>query len=386
VTGTAPTPAYDLDAWRRQIPLLETFIPMNHCSHSSQTVRTRAAAEAYLESWNRDGMDWDRWIGEVDAARAVFARLIGAEPEHVAVCPSVSAATSSLASALDFGAARRTVVASGAEFPTVGHVWLAQERRGARVKWVPVRDEIVYAEEYERAIDEDTLLVSATHGYYQNGFRQDVEAIARMAHARGALVFVDAYQTVGTCPIDVRALDVDFLAAGCLKYLMGVPGLAFLYVRPELLERMQPMVTGWFGRENPYAFQEAVLDWASGARRFDTGTPPIMEAFICRAGMEMIAEVGPENIGKWTEDLSRRLIEGGRRRGFRLHGTADAGRKTPSTAFVCPGDSHAVELRMRERGVLASARGPVIRLAPHFYSTAADVEAALDALDESLKA
>lgn len=375
-------PAYDLDGWRRQIPLLESFIPLNNCSHAPQTHRTRAAAEAYLDSWNRDGMDWETWMEEVHRAKVEFARLLNASPDEVAVTTSVSAATASLASALDFTGRRNKIVATEAEFPTVGHVWLAHQNYGATVDWVPVRDGLVDPAAYDGVIDERTLIVSACHGYYQNGFKQDLAAIAGQAHAHDAWLYADAYQTLGTCPVDVQALDVDFLSSGTLKYLMGTPGIAFLYVRRALIERLHPAVTGWFGRANPFAFQTQTLDWASTASRFDTGTPPVLSAYVARAGLSIINEIGPANIQAWTTHLAGRLIDGGLARGLTIHGTTDLRRKTPSTAFVCPGDSHTVETRLRARGILASARGPVIRLAPHFYNTLAEMDVALDALVE----
>jgi selenocysteine lyase/cysteine desulfurase len=381
VIDTAPrtAPAYDIDAWRRTIPILASLIPMNNCSQAPQTSVTRAAAERYLESWNEDGMDWDAWVGEAQLAKQEFARLINASADEIAMVSCVSEAVSAVASAIDFSAGRDRVVVTEAEFPTIGHVWLAQERRGARVSWVPVRDGQIDLADYDATIDERTAIVSATHGYFLNGFMQDVPAIAAKAHARGARIFIDAYQTAGTTPIDVRAMDVDFLAAGNLKFLMGVPGVAFLYVRRELIEALAPTVTGWFGRVNPFAFDVKGLDWSPTASRFDTGTPPIINAYIARAGMRIINEIGPRAIRSWLEILGRRLIDGGEARGLTIHGTRDMSHKTSTTGFVVD-DSHAIEVAMRERGIIASARGPVIRLAPHFYSTIDDVDAALDAL------
>lgn len=373
-------PSYDIAAWRGRIPLLQTTIPMNNCSHAPLLTGVKEAAERYTASWNEDGMDWDEWIGEVEEARGAFARLINADAEDVAVCSSVSQAAASIAGALDYGASRRTVVASMAEFPTVGHVWLAHRKLGAELRWVEVADGEVPLDGYRRSVDDQTLIVSACHGYYQTGFKQDLDAIVEIARGKGSLLFVDAYQTMGVHPVDVRALDVDFLASGNLKYLMGAPGIAFLYVKREIAERLEPTLTGWFGRKNPFEFTVDALDWADGARRFDTGTPPIASAYLARAGMDAIAEVGPAAIRDWTEALSGRLIEGGRERGLELLGPDDPARKTPSNAFRCPGDSHRAEVLMRERGVLASARGPAVRLAPHFYSTLDDVDAALDAL------
>lgn len=381
---TTPLPAYDLDAVRARIPILATHVPMNACSQAPQSAPARAAAEAYLASWARDGMDWDTWMAEVEAARADFAALVGGAPEDVAVATSVSQATASVASGLDYTGRRCRVVVSGAEFPTVGHVWLAQERFGAEVVHVPVRaDGTIPLEAYAAAIDERTAVVSAAHVYYQNGWKQDVGAIADVAHARGALLFVDAYQSLGTAPFDAPASGADFVTGGNLKYLMGIPGIAFVWVRPGMAPLLQPAVTGWFGRAEPFAFDATRLDWAEGARRLDLGTPPILEAYVARAGMAWIRELGLEEIGRWTRSLAGRLIDEGTARGLTVLGPTDPARRSPSTAFAVA-DSHAVEAALRERGIITSARGPAIRLAPHFYSTREDVDRALDGLAEEM--
>jgi selenocysteine lyase/cysteine desulfurase len=378
---TLPSPPYDIAAWRARIPILEHAIPMNNCSQAPQSDATQAAVDAYLRSWAREGMDWDAWMAEVERARQSFARLINADMDEVAVTSSVSQAASALASALSFDGNRRRVLASAAEFPTVGHVWLAQAPRGAEVGWVPLSDRgTIDTSDYATRIDERTRVVSACHAYFVNGFKHDVAAIARLAHARGSLLFVDAYQTLGTEPIDVKALDVDALAGGTLKYLMASAGIAFLYVRRALAEQLRPTVTGWFGRAHPFAFDATALDWAPGGRRFDSGTPPIVNAYIARAGLEIIHQVGPANIAAWTRVLSDRLVSGGKARGLTLYGTPNAQFKSPTTAFWVGTDSDTVERRMRARGVIPSARGSVIRLAPHFYSTIQDVDHALDTL------
>jgi selenocysteine lyase/cysteine desulfurase len=269
------------------------------------------------------------------------------------------------------------------EFPSVGQIWVAQERRGARVAWVPTRAGVIDVAQYDDAITDDTVLVSAAHAYYLNGCIQDIAAIIRLAHDRGALCFVDAYQACGAVPIDVKASAVDLLASGNLKYLMGVPGSAFLYVRRDIIERFEPTVTGWFGRANPFTFDAKTIDWSKTASRFETGTPPLINAYIARAGMELIGDVGVDRIRAWHRVLAQRLIDGGAARGLALHGSADTSLRTANTAFVVD-DAHAIETMLRERGVLASARGPVIRLAPHFYNTIDDVDTALAALASCL--
>jgi selenocysteine lyase/cysteine desulfurase len=374
---------------RRKIPILRTHIPMNNCSQAPQSETTRAAADAYLTSWANDGMDWDTWMTETDLARAEFAAFIGAEADDVAVCTSVSQATASVATGLEWGnpgavGSRNRVVASGGEFPTVGHVWLAQERLGAEVDWVPVRDGAIELDDYARLVDDRTVIVSACRGYYQTGFKQDIGSIADIAHAKGAMLFVDAYQTMGSEAFDAPSSGADFVASGNLKFLMGIPGIAFLWIRPGLAEGLRPTITGWFGRENPYAFETQQLDWGAGARRMDTGTPPIMEAYVARAGMAWLSEIGLEAIGAWNAVLGAHCVEGALARGLEVLGPHDPAKRAVTTAIHCE-ESHPVEATLRSQNIIASARGHAIRLAPHFYNTTDDVDQALDALAAAMK-
>lgn len=377
-------PGYDLATLRAQIPLLAHTVPLNNCSQAPLTDISRAAADRYLDSWNRHGMDWDGWMQEVEAARSVFAALINASADDVAVVSSVSHATSVIATALRFDDGRNVIVASGAEFPTVGHVWLAQQARGATVRWVQFANGEIPLASYAEAIDEHTAVVSAAHAYYQTGLVQDVAAITQLAHARGALTYVDAYQSMGAVPIDVRAMDLDMVASGTLKYLMGTPGIAFLYVKRALIERLEPLITGWFGRVNPFAFDAMHLDWSPNASRFDGGTPALFSAYVSRASLEWLQQIGAQPIHEWTQHLSRRLIDGAHERGLTILGPGHDAPKTPTTAFGCA-DAHAAEHAMRDRGFIASARGPAIRLAPHFYNTEHEIDRALDALADVLR-
>ena len=199
-------------------------------------------------------------------------------------------------------------------------------------------------------------------------------------------VFVDAYQTLGITDIDVHALKVDFLAGGCLKFLLGVPGIAFLYVKPAIAERLNPSATGWFGRAEPFAYRVDELTWAPRGRRFDTGTPPVPNAFVARAGLRVINEVGTAAIDARMRTLKQYLVEGGNARGLEILGTTDLERSVATTAFDCDSvESGAVENALRARGVIATARGPALRLAPHFYSTEQDIDTSLDALVAALK-
>lgn len=361
---------------RAGFPLLATHLVLNNCSQGPQSVAARQAADRFLDSWRDDGVDWEGWIGEVNRARAAFARLINADPEEIAVTSSVSEAVSSLASALDFGDRPGLLLAED-EFPAVAHVWQAQAARGACVRWAGDGD-------LGAAVDERTKLVSVTHASYLTGAKRDVAAVAAAAHRQGALVFTDAYQTIGTVPIDVRSMDVDFLAAGCLKYLLGTAGIAFLYVRQALIGRLFPAVTGWFGRRDPFAFSPRTLDWPDTAARFDTGTPPLINAAIARSGIELIERADPAAIDRWIRVLSARTRDQAIGRGLTVLSPADPGSKAPTTAIEVGDQAPAIEARLRHRRILVSARGPVIRIAPHFFTTEDDVDQAVAALAAEL--
>ena len=375
-------PAFDIAAWRKRFPILERYIHVANCSQSPQSTDTRAAAEAYLQNWEEMGMDWDRWIEEIGAAKAEFARLINAEASEIAIGTSLSELTSTVASALSFQGSRTKVVVTDAEFPTVGHVWLGHQKYGAKVQFLPVKNGMIDPAEYDRYVDASTLITSICDVYYYNGFKQDLASIVPTIHEKGSLVYLDAYQGIGTHPIDVKALDVDFLATGNLKYLMGIPGVAFLYVKPELVSHLTPAVTGWFGQENPFAFDIHHLDYATDARRFDNGTPPVVTAYIARAGMHIINEVGVANIQAWTDRLSRHCLEGAEARGLQIASPRDIRYKAPTTAIRVPGSSHDVEVALRKKQVIASARSDVVRIAPHFFTRLEDIDYVLDCFVE----
>jgi selenocysteine lyase/cysteine desulfurase len=377
--GALAAPPFDMEYWRKQFPILDKYIHVANCSQAPQSTFTHSAAMEYLESWNQMGMDWDRWMEEVNYSKAEFGKIIHADPADIAIGTSVSELTSAVASALPLNTSRKKIVVTDAEFPTVGLIWQAQQKYGFQVDFLPLKNGVIDPNDYDQHVDQDTIITSACDTYYYNGFRQNLKDIIPKIHEKGSLVFVDAYQGLGTHPLDVKELDIDFLASGNLKYLLGVPGIAFLYVKRELVEYLHPSFTGWFGQEDPFAFDIHRFVYAKGARRFDSGTPPVPTAYIARAGMKVINSIGIENIHQWTNVLSEHCIQGAMARGLELAGPTDLSVKAPNTAIRVPGDSHEFELALRERGVIASARNDVVRVAPHFFITRQDLDCVLDA-------
>jgi selenocysteine lyase/cysteine desulfurase len=375
-SARAPLTEHDAEIWQKEFPVLERRIHVANCSHSPQSIRVRTAIDEYLDHWLEVGMDWDRWMEEISRAKIEFAKLINASPDEIAISTSASEAIASLASAFDVRGDRRRILTTHAEFPTVGHVWLAHQKYGWEVDFIPVRAGRIEHEDYEKLVDERTLVTSATHVYYQNGFKQDIKRIADIVHGTGSLLLVDAYQSLGTCRVDVQELDVDFLVGGNLKYLLGIPGVAFIYAKRALVDSLKPAVTGWFGQEEPFAFTPHILEYAKGARRLDTGTPPIIAAVAARAGMEIINELQPSRIEARIVELSQFAIEVARDMGLEYVGPSHISEKGATTAIRVP-DPPSVETLLRERNIVASARGEVIRIAPHFFTTKNDLEQVL---------
>src|SRR5438552_7603510 len=296
---------------RHRFPIFERRVYVNSCSQGALSDAVRNSYEQYLRDWDEHGAPWEYWLERTEAARAAFAKLINAAPEEVAVTTSLSAGVAALASGLRFAGPRHKVVLTDWEFPTIGQIWHAQESRGARVVHVhEAEDGTIPPKHFRQAVDEETKLVSITHVCYRNGAKLDVKPIVAIAHERGVPVLLDAYQSVGSLPVDVKALGVDFLAAGVLKYLLSSAGLAFLYCRRELVERFRPTATGWFADEDIFRMDHRDYSPAPTARRFEAGTPPVPSIYAGVAGMELMEEIGIAATRAHVQALNARLIDG----------------------------------------------------------------------------
>jgi selenocysteine lyase/cysteine desulfurase len=367
------------DRIRHHFPIFERLVYINSCSQGALSDKVRAAYDAYLHDWDEKGAPWEYWVERAETARSCFARLVNAQADEVAVTTSLSAGVSALASGLRY-ARRSKLVLTDLEFPTIGQIWHAQKGRGARIVHVgPADDGSIPLDRFDAAIDDDTLLVSITHVSYRTGAMTDVEGVVRLAHERGALVLLDAYQSVGSVPVDVKALGVDFLAAGTVKYLLGSAGLGFFYCRHELVERIWPTATGWFADRDVFEMDAWDYSPSSTARRFEAGTPPVPAIYAGIAGIELMQEIGIAETREHVQGLNRRLIDG-------LDGLkapiATPRRAKRRGALVCVRSRDVDELvaALRREGIVTSSRDGNLRISAHAYNSADDVEAVLAAL------
>jgi selenocysteine lyase/cysteine desulfurase len=372
----------DLTAFRARFPIFEHTTYANSCSQGALSVDVRRAYEEYLAGWDKHGAEWEHWVERAEAARAAFAGLVGAEPGEIAVTTSVSQAVSALVSALPLERGRDRIVISEFEFPTVGQIAHAQELRGAEVAHVrPGADGRIPLERFADAIAERTALVCCTAISYRTGYRLDVAEVARLAHDRGALCLADSYQAAGAVPLDAHVLGVDFLTAGTVKYLLASAGLAFMYARRDLHERLLPTQTGWFADEDIFRMDISDYSPAGDARRFDSGTPPVPNIYAGLAGIGLVAEAGVPAIEAHVRDLVARLLVGLDELGATVATPRGEGELGPLICILSSDPQALVEALADER-IVTSSRDSNLRVSLHLYNTEEDVDTVLRALGQ----
>ena len=362
---------YDWAQSRVEFPTLSRKIFLNTCSLGALSTRVRAAVGRHLDLWEEYGASaWYKiWLGECAALRATSERLFNAPAGSVALAPSVGVALSTVASALDY-TRRPKIISTVLDFPTIPYQWLA--RNDVEVVLLPSDDGItVPLDRYAAAIDERTALVATSHVFFASGTIQSAHEIAALAHAKGALCLIDGYQAAGQIPVDVAALDVDFYLAGGLKWLLGGTGIVEMYVRPELVQRLQPTVTGWFAHERQFAFDAEQFSYAPDARRFEIGTPALAAVYAAHAGMQIILEHGVENIRARTQHLVADLV--GRLREVDCELTMIDDSAHHAGIVMVRNDNHArIVTELAAQNIIVDHRPGHIRVSPFFYNTEAE--------------
>jgi selenocysteine lyase/cysteine desulfurase len=369
-------------ALRKEFPVLQRKTYLNSGSYCALANDVRAAFEAYMEDRLLVGANWDVWVMKNEAVRALTARLLNAAPDEIAVTASVSAGLNALASALDFSGPRNKVVISDFEFPTNAQIWHAQAPRGARVVHVPrAADGYIPAEMFEKAIDEQTQLVAITHVCFRNGAKLDIPGIVRLARAKGAKVLLDCYQSVGSLDIDVKALDVDFAAGGMLKYLLGTAGIGFFYARGSLINSLLPTNTGWFAQANITAMDITGNRPAPNARRFEAGTPAVVNCYAAEAGLKFLLAVGTQAIEKRNFALTRRCMQRLEEIGWPSI-TPKQDERRGATVAIPSRESSRLSAELMKRDIVTSFRDDNVRASFHFYNNEDDVESFIGEMKE----
>lgn len=372
----------DFRTLRKEFPLLDHKTYLNSGSYGALANDVKAAFEQYMTDRVLVGANWDVWVGKNEAVRSLVATLLRAAPDEIAVTASVSAGLNALASALQFTGARNKIVVSDFEFPTNAQIWHAQEPRGARVVHVP-RDSGGYIplEHFAQAIDEETQLVAITHVCFRNGARLDIPGIVRLARAKGAKVLLDCYQSVGSIDIDVKSLDLDFAVGGMLKYLLGTAGIGFLYVRGSLIESLLPTNSGWFAQQDIAAMDISANRPAPNARRFEAGTPAVVNCYASEAGLKTVLAIGARAIETRIQALTHDCMQ--RLREIDWPSVTPADKERRGATVAIPSRAAAqLSAQLLRRDIVTSSRDNNVRASFHYYNDEEDIDSLITELKD----
>jgi kynureninase len=370
----------DLTDYREEFPVVEKRTYLISASLGPLSRRSRALAEEHLDLWARLGPEelwFEHGLPRLEECRVSFAALIGADAEEIAIVPSVSSGLSSVASCLDFSA-RPKVVATDLDFPTNHYVWLAQERRGAKLDVVTSPDRIrIEAEDVVGLIDDETAIVNVNRVLFESSWQMDLPPIVAAAREHGARIVIDDFHGTGIVPLDVHELGVDFLLSGALKWLCGGQGIAFLYVRRELVENLHPLVVGWFGTQDPFDFDRTALRLRPDARRFETGTYTLPQAWTAAGGMSVLLEAGIDRIRERSQQLTAEVIVRADDAGVEVLTPRDPERRGGLVRIRVPGGRSRAESVLQalfERDVVLDSRADTLRVSPHFFNDEGDID------------
>jgi kynureninase len=374
----APAPPRD---YRAEFPIFRHAIYLNSCSLGALSARSRARVNEFLDLWETRGAAawYEIWWDALAELRTRYARWIGAAEGSVALHPSISAALTAVTESIDHRR-RPKVVTTSLDFPTVAYQWLARAGAGVELVIVESPDGIsVPVEAIARAVDDRTALVATSHVWYATGAVQEVRALADAVHRRGALLLVDGYQAAGQLPVDVGALEVDFYCSGGLKWLLGGPGVAFMYARPDLLPGLAPGASGWFAHRDQFRFDPRSLELHDDARRLEAGTPPLMPVYAQLGGLELLEELGDVEIRRRTMALAEDLIEQARAAGLRPRVAREPDRRS-AIVMLPSADPAAAVRRLARAGIVTDSRPGHVRISPYFYNVPDDHRAAIERL------
>jgi len=378
---------HDPEPWRERFPILDSTTYLVNHSLGAMPATVYGKLRAFADQWAVRGVRaWGEgwWSSPMDTGN-VLGRILNAPPGSVVMHQNVSVIQALVASCLDFGGKRNQVVYTDQEFPSNMYVWEAMRARGAKIVTVPTKGVEIDLPRLLEAITEETRIVPISLVQYKTHYLLDAQAICARAKEVGAIVLLDAYQATGTVPIDVRALGVDMVCGGSVKWLGGGPGAAYLYVRPDLLPKLEPRITGWAAHEDPFAFETGPQRYAHDVRRMLHGTPSVAAFLTATAGYEIVLEVGVDAIRAHSIQLTERLRQSLLGAGFPVHSPADPARRGSTLTVGLRADENgpAFVKALEESGILVDHRpGAGIRVSPHFYTLEDELDEFVEALVE----
>ncbi|MCL6578620.1 MAG: aminotransferase class V-fold PLP-dependent enzyme [Candidatus Bathyarchaeota archaeon] len=374
----------DIGNIREQFPITQSKVFLNHAAQSPLPKPVADALRKCIDEFSNFGDTSIKWN---DGGKPFFAKLIGAKPEEIALVENTSMGLNIAANVLSYPRGSK-IVTTDLEYPSVVYPWL---RKGLDVKvdYVKNVDGKILLEDVEKAVDDKTVAVAVSHVEYANGFRHDLRALSDIAHEHGAYLIVDAIQSVGTMPIDVKKDGVDFLATACYKWLLSPPGTGYLYVKEELIEKFEPPFVGWASVKQEIF--ETVDFWdiwslrlSDTASRFEVGSPGFISFIGTMEALKLLLEFGVENVQRRILKLTDRLIEVAKDLGLKLQTPEEPQCRAGIVNFKIDKPKELAET-LRQKGIIASARARGLRVSPHFYNTEEEIDKLMEEVRKWLK-
>lgn len=359
--------------WRAEFPILSRKTYLNSCSLGALSHRALARIDQFHEDWHDYGASawYETWMGRLAELRGRVAGMFNVYEHEIALGHSTSTLLSSIASAVDYSGRNKVVIAD-LDFPTLAYQWL--NRRGIEVVYVPTDNgATVDPQRFADVVDDRTAIVATSHVFYATGAIQDLKALSSIARAKGALFLVDGYQSVGQLPVDLSDGDVDIFVGGPLKWLLGGPGLCYLYVRHDLVHSLTPEISGWFGAREQFGFDLHHFEFKDDARRFEMGTPALHMVHSALGGQEIIDEVTLPRIRERNQHLAEMTFDIAKRDGFKTRCAPTREQRSAIVMIAVDNPKAAVD-HLAERGIIIDSRPGHVRISPHFYNLESEIE------------
>lgn len=364
--------------YRHLFPVLEEVTYLNSCSQGALAIPVRDTLDEYLDGMYEKGSLWDKWVMKQEELRQLVAQAFYTDSSNVAITANASAGINSVMSSFDFSGSRNRIITTDLEFPTMGQILHAQEKRGAEIVHIASEpDGTLDLHKLEVALDDRVALLAITHVCYRNGAMNDIKKMSSLSREHNIPVLVDAYQSVGSMPIDFDDVGADFLVGGFLKYMLGLPGIGFLLARSD--SKSIPIQTGWFAAKDIFAMEIDRYYPSLDARRFEGGTPPIPNIYGAVAGLKLLLEVGLEKAWNHTLAFHQALRAELENFGAKVMTPSGSGSHGVMIAIQAK-DEHNLVNGLEEDRVITSCRGGNLRVSPHFYNAVEDIGKLMESL------
>jgi cysteine desulfurase / selenocysteine lyase len=369
-----------LESYRKEFPITKNYVYLDHSGVSPSSLRVKNAIERFLaESAEGGAFHYPKWAQRVNEIRSACARLINAAPDEIAFVKSTSHGLSIVAEGLDWKPGDNILIYEK-EFPSNIYPWLNLKRKGVEVKAIPSREDRLDFRDIERLIDPRTRLLSISSVQFANGFRIDLKRVGELCEQKNVLLCVDAIQSLGVIPMDVKAFHIDFLSADAHKWLLGPEGIGIFYCRRGLAERLVPPLIGWKCVQNELDFDHPDFCLKMDALRFEEGSMNLLGIFGLGAAVDLLLEVGIKDIETRVLGLGEVIIHEAEQRGLAVLTPREARERGGNVTVAGHFDPVKVNERLRKNGIMVNSRGGGLRVSPHFYNREEEILAFFHAL------